>query len=150
MTTITPARITARNRVNAEANRLADQIQLLLTPWIGRKVYKTTGGGGWVSTAGLRAMMQGQRPAGFRLSYEVGVYALWAHLDLFSLNTGYVKRSFWIGDIGEGGVLTELRSKPLNSRTDYSLEAAQATRDRITALEVELAALRGDLAELWR
>lgn len=149
MTTITAARIDARNRINAEANRLADTIARLLMPWVGRKVYKTTGGGGWV--ASLKTTMYGlQRPAGFRLSYEVGVYALWAHLDLFSLNTGYVKRSFWIGDIGEGGVLTELRSKPLNARTDYSLEAAQATQDRITALEVELAALRGDLAELWR
>jgi hypothetical protein len=147
MTTITPARITARNRVNAEANRLADQIQLLLMPWVGRKVYKTTGGGGWV--ASLKTTMYGlQRPAGFRLSYEVGVYALWAHLDLFSLNTGYVKRSFWIGDIGGGGVLTTLRSEPLNARTDYSLDKAQATERRIQDLELELASLRGDLAEL--
>ena len=49
MFSIEPAIIEARNQLNTAAMAAEAELIAILTPWIGRKIRKTSGYGGWVA-----------------------------------------------------------------------------------------------------
>ena len=155
MFSIDPAIVDARNQLNANAMAAEAELLAILTPWIGRKIRKTSGHGGWVAKLepairdfeGKRTSRQNQiwiacQHSWLQLEYK-------NMLQLQPHGVSYSTAHLSIGKIDETGVLLEL-FQPTELRTDYTTTEVEFARARAYELEQQARDLRHTIREFER
>lgn len=147
--------VETRNRTNAKAMAIQAQVIALLTPYVGKKVRKVSGHGGWV------AALQPQLDALYESLRAEGVNAWlacdcsWLRLEvkasypISSQGVQYVRAEIYAGKVDAQGVLVDV-SEPVELRTDYTLAWVEQTQAEAYRLESEARTLRSALAAFDR
>jgi hypothetical protein len=152
---IDPAIVEARNLLNANAMEAEAEIIAILTPWIGRKIRKTSGYGGWVAKLEpvFTAFSKNEDAHGCR-AWLSGA-SKWLRLECQSTNylTGdrvsYNKTALSIGEVDDTGVLLQL-FEPSVLRTNYTADEINTARAEAYRLESEAQNLRNTIREFER
>ena len=150
---ISPLAVATRNGLNSKAMEAQQRLVALLTPYLGRKIRKISGYGGWVAAVDrdldrFRAELQAE---GFR--GWLACQSTWCHLQIditYRLpdtnHCSYVKANLSICKVDEAGLLVEIF--PLaERRTDYTLEWVEAVSAEARKLEDKLSQLRQSIRE---
>jgi hypothetical protein len=122
------AKITARNRVNAEAMRLAPLVQAAVTPLIGQKVQLANG----EKSAKLKAAIAPFSYASLNIQVWFSVtYSLQMHVKTSEQPEGsygcfYQEETVFLGDLNNG-TLSKLYDLP-KLRMDYTFDEITAAR----------------------
>ena len=151
MNRIDPAIVDARNQLNTRAMAAEAELLAILTPWIGRKIRKTSGHGGWV--AKLEPVIREFSDRGDRT--WLTCQHRWVMLECQSMlqlqphGVSYAKAQLSIGKIDDTGVLLEL-FQPTELRTDYTAQEIDEARAEAYRLESEARELRHKIREFER
>jgi hypothetical protein len=151
MYSINPAIVEARNQLNANAMAAEAELIEILTPWLGRKIRKTSGHGGWV--AKLEPVIREFADRGDRT--WLTCQHSWLTLECQSMlqlqphGVSYSKAQLSIGKIDETGVLLEL-FQPTELRTNYTATEIDFARARAFELEQQARDLRHSIREFER
>lgn len=152
---INPAIVDARNTLNARAMAAEAEVLAILTPYIGRKIRKTSGYGGWVAKL-EPVFLQLQRDAqdtGFQIWPSCQLR--WLCLDVKHMlqlqphGVHYSKAQLSIGKIDDSGILLELFA-PTELRTDYTAAEVDAKRAEAYKLESKARDIRHEIREFER
>ena len=155
MNRIDPAIVDARNQLNARAMAAEAELLAILTPWIGRKIRKTSGYGGWVAKLEpvIRAyeVRTGNKADRVWLACSVSWISLEIRhtLQLQPHGVSYSKAQLSIGKIDDTGILLEL-FQPTELRTDYTAQEIDEARAEAYRLESEARDLRHKIREFER
>jgi len=150
--------VTTRNAVNLKTMEIQRRLGEILAPYIGKKVRKVSGHGGWIVALDkeLDNFYSDLAAEGFRC--WISCRFDWASLEVqATFNAAdlvggghaveYVKASISLAKItGENGTLVEI-FQPAILRTDYTLEWVEATRKQAAQLEGQARELRSQLRE---
>jgi hypothetical protein len=150
--------VTTRNAVNIKTMEIQRRIIEILAPYVGKKVRKVSGYGGWIVALDreLNDFYDNLNAEGFHC--WICCRFDWASLEVKStfkcadlMGGGhaveYVKASISLAKItGENGTLVEI-FKPAILRTDYTLDWVEATRKQAAKLEDQARELRSQLRE---
>jgi hypothetical protein len=150
MNRIDPAIVDARNHLNTRAMAAEAELLAILTPWIGRKIRKTSGYGGWV--AKLEPVIREFTDRGDRtwLTCQHSWLALECQNRLqMERGVTYAKAQLSIGKIDDTGILLEL-FQPTELRTDYTAQEIDEARAEAYRLESEARDLRHKIREFER
>lgn len=153
--------VSTRNCVNLKAMEVQQRLASLLTPYLGKKVRKISGSGGWVAALApkLQAFSAQLQAEGFRCF--VGCEYSWISVDLDTTYkvaelvggghaVDYVKAHVSLARIDpDTGELLHLFD-PADLRTDYTLQWVEQTREKARLLESEARELRSQLREFDR
>jgi hypothetical protein len=151
MYSINPAIVEARNQLNANAMAAEAELIEILTPWLGRKIRKMSGYGGWV--AKLEPVIREFTDRGDRT--WLTCQHSWLTLECQSMlqlqphGVSYSKAQLSIGKIDETGVLLEL-FQPTELRTNYTATEIDFARARAFELEQQARDLRHSIREFER
>ena len=151
MNRIDPAIVDARNQLNARAMAAETELLTILAPWIGRKVRKTSGHGGWV--AKLEPVIHESTDRNYRT--WLTCQHSWLQLECQSMvqlqphGVSYAKAQLSIGKIDETGVLLEL-FQPTELRTNYTAQEIEFARARAYELEQQARDIRHNIREFER
>ena len=145
--------IETRNKINAQAMQMQADVIAILAPYVGKKVRKISGYGGWVA-----ALQKGLNAYGEALPDGVFWYLRcdyrWINLEakttypVSECAVNYVKATVPVGFINEASGVLESVARPTTLRTDYTAEWASATRAEAARLEAAARELRSQLREL--
>ena len=155
MNRIDPAIVDARNQLNTRAMAAEAELLAILTPWIGRKIRKTSGHGGWV--AKLEPILHTFMTSSGHPSDRVWLTCQhsWLALDCQSMlqlqphGVSYSKAQLSIGKIDDTGILLEL-FQPTELRTDYTAQEIDDARSEAYRLESQARDLRHKIREFER
>ena len=154
MFTIDPALVEARNGLNRAAMAAETELLEILVPYIGRKVRKTSGYGGWVAKLEpeIKAFIDRQVAECIRQAW-ISCQASWIDLECKTIiqlpersGCTYLKAQLSIGKVDESGVLLEL-FQPTTLRTDYTVSEIEFARARAYELESQARDLRHQVRE---
>jgi hypothetical protein len=151
MNRIDPAIVEARNQLNGRAMAAQAELLAILTPWLGRKIRKTSGYGGWVAKLEPVIREFSDRSDRTWLTCQHGWLALECQsmLQLQPHGVSYSKAQLSIGKVDETGVLLEL-FQPTELRTDYTTTEVEFARARAFELEQQARDLRHKIREFER
>jgi len=150
--------VTTRNAVNLKTMEIQRRLGEILAPYVGKKVRKVSGHGGWIVALDkeLDNFYSDLAAEGFRC--WISCRFDWASLEVQATFNStelvggghaveYVKASISLAKITrENGALVEI-FKPAILRTDYTLEWVEATRKQAAQLEDQARELRSQLRE---
>ena len=140
--------VEARNRLNALALDYQQSLKAILEPYVGKKVRKVSGYGGWVKALEeqVHELDRGYLQQGVRVHCVFSVTRFWAELS-YSYKVGNgcsvqtFRESVWLGhcctdatysnDKHPAGVLTELAENATDLRTDWNAEEVIDLRNQI-------------------
>ena len=160
--TILQNKVDARNKVNALAMQYREDLVAILAPYMGKKIRKVSGYGGWVKALepALDDLAARYREQGCRTYCSFSVNSFWAELSV-SYETGehscsYVKQQISIGrcqtenSYGKGkadGVLTELTElQPCDFyQTDWTADVVVHLQNQVRQAREELRELEAKL-----
>ena len=150
--------VTTRNSVNLKTMEIQRRLGEILAPYVGRKVRKVSGHGGWIAALDkqLDHFYTELSAEGFRCWVScrfdwasLEVQATFNSADLVGCGHAveYVKASISLAKITrEAGVLVEIFS-PVSLKTDYTLDWVESTRKQAAQLEDQARELRSQLRE---
>ena len=147
--------VEARNRLNALALEYQEGLKAILQPYLGKKVRKVSGYGGWVKALEAQVNDLDRRywEQGIRVHCVFSVTRFWAELSYsYKLNgsgaTPSLTESVWLGycctdtdyssDEQPAGVLTQLADKAKDLRTDWTADEVIDLRNQIEYLQHQL------------
>jgi hypothetical protein len=147
--------VEARNRLNTLALQYQQELSSILQPYLGKKVRKVSGYGGWVKAleAQVHDLDRRYREQGIRVHCVFSVTRFWAELSYsYKLKDSGVTRSLtesvWLGycctdatysnDEQPAGVLTQLADKAKDLRTDWTADEVIDLRNQIECLQHQL------------
>ena len=151
---IDPAIVDAHNQLNAAAMAAEAELLAILTPWIGRKIRKTSGYGGWVAKL-EPAIREFEGKLTSRTNHAwIACQHSWLHLEVKNMlqmerGVHYTKADLSIGKVDETGLLLEL-FPPSELRTNYTTIAVEFARARAYELEQQARDLRHSIREFER
>ena len=154
MFSIEPAIIEARNQLNTAAMAAEAELIAILTPWIGRKIRKTSGYGGWVAKL-EPTIREFESNLTSRTHHAwIACQHNWLHLEVKNMlhmerGVSYAKADLSIGKVDDTGVLEELY-QPTELRTDYTTTEVEFARARAYELEQQARDLRHSIREFER
>jgi hypothetical protein len=154
------AHTTARNDLNAAAIALREELTALLTPYVGKKIRRVSGYGGWVAklTPVLEALQEKYRAAhSVSFHFEFSCYSFWVEVKAhYPVANGggsvcYVKKTLSLGKWDEKtgelqGLLTVDEREVSNPKTDWRAADIVTLQARIASLKKEL----GDAESVMR
>ena len=154
MFSIEPAIVDARNQLNAAAMAAEAELIAILTPWIGRKIRKTSGYGGWVAKLEPTIREFESNLTSRTNNAWIACQHSWLHLEVKNMlqmerGVSYAKADLSIGRVDDSGVLTELY-QPTELRTDYTTTEVEFARARAYELEQQARDLRHSIREFER
>ena len=140
--------VEARNRLNTLALQYQQELSSILQPYLGKKVRKVSGNGGWVKALEeqMQELNRGYWQQGIRVHCVFSVTRFWAELSYsYKAENGCgvqtFRESIWLGhcctdatysnDKQPAGVLTELADKAKDLRTDWNAEEVIDLRNQI-------------------
>ena len=138
--------VEARNRLNTFALQYQQELSSILQPYLGKKVRKVSGYGGWVKALEAQVQELDKRywGQGIRVHCVFSVTRFWAELStVYQLGhcSASLTESVWLGycctdatyssDEQPAGVLTELADKAKDLRTDWNAEEVIDLRNQI-------------------
>ena len=156
--TVLQNKVDARNKVNALALQYREDLVEILTPYLGKKIRKVSGYGGWVKALepALDDLSRRYREQDCRTYVTFSINSFWAELSVSystgEYSCGYVKQQINIGNCqtedsyGSGkadGVLTELSD--FNPGDFYQTDW---TADVVVHLQNQVRQAREELREL--
>lgn len=149
----TQAKITARNRVNAQVNEVAPKILEALKPFVGKKVIVGANNLSAQLTKALEPFLGWQKvfpnPQIYRSSLSYILSFVFKTSEMDSKNTCvYQEEYVYFGNL-EGANLKEL-IEFMPRKTDFSLEEVEAVRAELTKLETRVGELNSKLAHFGR
>ena len=147
---ITRTAVNCRNIVNLKANQVEGHLLRILSPYQGKKVWKTSGYGGLI--AKLQKEIEAyendhniSHPCGrWRLIVRSDVSWITAELDYFVQEVGYTKETIFLGKRDNNGTLLELSE--CRKRPQFIYEDVIATEEKAYELEKQARELRSDIA----
>ena len=154
MFSIEPAKIEARNQLNAAAMAAEAELIAILTPWIGRKIRKTSGYGGWVAKL-EPTIREFESNLTSRTHHAwIACQHNWLHFEVKNMlhmerGVSYAKADLSIGKVDDTGVLLELYP-PTELRTDYTAKEVDFAQARAYELEQQARDLRHSIREFER
>ena len=155
------AHTAARNSLNAASIALRDELVALLTPYLGAKIRKVSGYGGWIAKLApqieaLRDKCSGADPC-FTFHFEFSVYSFWLETKTYYNVAGggssrCIRQTLSIGGWNEKtGELASLLSAAYrgasNPKTDWQASEVVKLQDRIASLQAELSDAEGCLRQ---
>ena len=160
-------KVEARNLLNSKALEYQREMVKLLTPYLGKKVRKVSGYGGWVKAVSdeIQDLDRSFWSAGFKVHCAFSVRRFWAEISYSyklegSAGVVYLKESVWLGyccsdrlyasDEHPAGVLTELAEAPSEIRTDWTVEEVEALKKEQQELSGRLRSVESSLREVER
>ena len=140
---INQSTIDARNAVNRQADMIEGHLIRILSPYQGKKVWKTSGYGGLIAKLekeldAYRVMHNVEHP--WRLIVRSDVSWITAELSLWTQEAGYTKETLYLGKRDDSGILTELGE--CKKRQTYDLEEVKLTAEKIYSLEKQARELK--------
>jgi hypothetical protein len=147
------AHTAARNALNTASIALRDELVTLLTPYLGAKIRKVSGYGGWVAKLApqIEAMRERHSSADPRLTFhfEFSVRSFWIETKSFyypgagGSGVHYVRQTLSLGGWDQTtGELVSLVSADdrgaSNPKTDWQAAEIVALQARISSLKAEL------------
>ena len=143
--------IDARNELNAIADRLEPELQAIMSDYLGKKVWKTSGYGGLMAAISGRINREIELPERCRMLFESPVSWITARLDYrYDVAAGgvnYIREDFQIARRNDSGVMTEAGSLIYPSgRPQYTLAQVKDIKDRIYEIEKDSRELRRSIA----
>ena len=152
--------VDARNSLNRAAMATEAELLRILTPWLGRKVRKTSGHGGWVAklqpeiAAALAQLATGtdRRAGAGSVTAWIDCPVRWIVLHIKGcreLSTGgvqYLQQDLAIGATDADGVLVQLFDLT-TLRTDYTAAEINAARQQIAELKAQARDLQHQIRE---
>ena len=158
-------KVQARNLLNSKALEYQREMAKLLTPYLGKKVRKVSGSGGWVKAVSteINDLDRSFWSAGFKVHCVFSVSRFWAEISYsYKLEgaAGHLKESIWLGyccsdrlyvsDEHPAGVLTELAQAPSEIRTDWTVDEVAALKKEQQELSARLRSVESSLREVER
>jgi hypothetical protein len=146
--------VDCRNRLNAEAEKFRLQLQEVFSRFVGKKIYKFTGGS--LSASVLKAVeliMEEVRGRGFHCWFEVSSFgSVYFNVqDTYrtsDVSVNYCKVEFFVACFDRStGLMTEESREFIKRRCDYTAEEITTTREKIAELEKQISSLRSSIAE---
>lgn len=140
---INQSTVDARNAVNRQANETEGHLIRILSPYQGKKVWKTSGYGGLVAKLEKEfdtycESHNVEHP--WRLIVKSDVSWITAELSLWTKEAGYTKELIFLGKRDNSGVLTELGE--CKKRQIYNLEEVRLAESMAYDLEKQARELR--------
>jgi hypothetical protein len=146
--------VDCRNRLNAESEKFRAQLQEVFSRFVGKKIYKFTGGS--LSASVLKAVepiMEEARGKGFHCwfeSFPFGpvYFSVQSSYRTSDVSVNYCKAQFFVACFDrDTGLMTEETREFIKHRCDYTLEEITAARNKISELEEQISSLRSSIAE---
>ena len=152
--------VDARNSLNRAAMATEAELIRILTPWLGRKVRKTSGHGGWVAklqpeiNAALAQLATGTdcRAGAGHVTAWIDCPVRWLALHVKGCREfsgggiQYLQQDLAIGATDVDGVLVELFA-PTTLRTDYTAAEISAARQQIAEFKAQTRELQHQIRE---
>lgn len=160
-------KVEARNLLNAKALEYQTEIVKLLTPYLGKKIRKVSGHGGWAKAVSdeIKTLDRSFWSGGFRVYCAFSVRRFWAEISYSyklegSGSSVQLKESVWLGfccsdrdyasDEHPAGVLTELAEPAKGIRTDWTLGEVEALKKEQEELSSRLRTVESSLRQVER
>jgi hypothetical protein len=145
--TITRAAVNCRNIVNFKANEVEGHLLRILSPYQGKKVWKTSGYGGLIAKLQkeIEAYEKDHNISNpWRLIIRSDVSWITAELDYFVQEIGYTKETLYLGKRDDNGTLVELGE--CRKRPQFTYENVIAIEEKAYELEKQAREMRSSIA----